>query len=96
MYRRSKVSFASNTEQIQAALQPTISPEILYQSLGGSKPEKFEFAHADQHMRAIDAERRAELSAASLLTAKAAHANADEPLLDAKPLSSRHAGVVDA
>ncbi len=83
-------------EQIQEKLQPTISPDLLYESLGGSKPEKFEFAHLDQHMRAMDAERRAELSAASLLTAKAAHSDADEHMLDAKPLSARRAGLVDA
>lgn len=83
--------FASNVEQIQMALQPTVAPELLYASLGGSKPEKFEFMHLDQLMRSIDAERRAELSAASLLTAKASHADGDSPLLDAKPLSGRHA-----
>lgn len=83
-------------EQIQEKLQPTISPDLLYESLGGSKPEKFEFAHLDQHMRAMDAERRAELSAASLLIAKAAHSDADEHMLDAKPLSARRAGLVDA
>ncbi len=83
--------FASNIEQIQSALQPTVAPELLYESLGGSRPEKFEFMQLDQLMRSIDAERRAELSAASLLTAKAAHADGGEPLLDAKPLNGRHA-----
>ena len=85
------MSFASSIEQIQSALQPTVAPELLYESLGGTKPEKFEFTHLDQLMRSIDAERRAELSAASLLTAKAAHADGGEPLLDAKPLNGRHA-----
>ncbi|BDA47640.1 phosphatidylinositol transfer protein 3 [Coccomyxa sp. Obi] len=88
---KSKVIFASNIEQIQSALRPTVAPELLYESLGGSKPEKFEFMPLDKLMRAIDSERRAELSAASLLTAKAVHADGGSPLLNAKPLNGRQA-----
>lgn len=48
------MGFASNQQEIQSALQPTVPPEVLYQSLGGSKPEKFDFTHLDQYMRSID------------------------------------------
>ena len=52
---RSKISFACKEQEIKAALEPHVSEDLLYASLGGSKPdESYSFDRLDTLMRSLD------------------------------------------
>ncbi|CAL5220949.1 g3051 [Coccomyxa viridis] len=83
---KSKISFACKDQEIKGALEPHVSADLLYASLGGTKPDdSYSFDRLDNLMRSLDKKRFAELEAAQLLEAKAAKADG-EVVADAKPL----------
>ena len=52
---RSKISFACKEQEIKDALEPHISDDLLYASLGGSKPDQsYSFDSLDTLMRSLD------------------------------------------
>ena len=51
---------------------------MLYETLGGLRPEPYDAARAAAHMRKLDAERHAELSAAALPFIPARESEASE------------------
>ena len=52
---RSKVSFACSEEQIKAALEPHVAGDLLYASLGGTKPDdSYSLERLDTLMRSLD------------------------------------------
>ena len=55
MLCRSKISFACNKQDIKAALEPHVSKDLLYASLGGTKPDdSYNFDRLDTLMRSLD------------------------------------------
>ena len=55
MICRSKIAFASSEAEIKAALDPHIPDQLLYASLGGSKPDdSYDFQRLDALMRSLD------------------------------------------
>jgi hypothetical protein len=88
--RREKIFFACSVEEIQAVLSSHVPQELLYKSLGGTKPEAFDFHVLDMHMRGLDVERRAELSAAALLNTKVDPVDGLDAIDAAPPLASAH------
>ena len=81
---RAKVCFAADKEAAQAALAPHVDPAVLYETLGGLRPEPYDYARCAAHMRKLDAERRAELSAAALPFIPARESDASEVSFDAR------------
>ena len=52
---RSKISFACKDQEIKGALEPHVSADLLYASLGGTKPDdSYSFDRLDNLMRSLD------------------------------------------
>ena len=52
---RSKISFACMDQEIKGALEPHVSADLLYASLGGTKPDdSYSFDRLDTLMRSLD------------------------------------------
>ena len=58
---------------------------MLYETLGGERPDTYDFRRYECFMRKLDGERRAELSAAAVSSAKSL-ANGDAPTADGNVL----------
>ena len=55
MLYRSKISFACKDQEIKGALEPHVSADLLYASLGGTKPDdSYSFDRLDTLMRSLD------------------------------------------
>ena len=52
---RSKISFACKEQEIKGALEPHVDADLLYASLGGTKPDdSYSFDRLDTLMRSLD------------------------------------------
>ena len=70
---KAKVAFASTPAEVRAAIEPHMGADVLYASLGGSKPdEAFDGPGHAEFMQAMEARRveRVAAAAAALLEAE--------------------------
>lgn len=55
MLCRSKINFACSEQEIKSSLAPYIPEQLLYASLGGTKPDdSYSFQRLDSLMRSLD------------------------------------------